>query len=43
MGLDRSYLGAVELGEFNVPLDQVVRIGAGLDTFVSALRRRAKI
>jgi transcriptional regulator with XRE-family HTH domain len=40
---DRSYFGAIERGEFNVSLDTLVKIAAGLDTKASALCARAKI
>jgi transcriptional regulator with XRE-family HTH domain len=42
-GIDRSYYGAIERGEFNVSLDTVVKIAAGLETTVAALCARAKI
>jgi transcriptional regulator with XRE-family HTH domain len=40
-GLDRSYYGAIERGEFNVTLDTLVKIAAGLGLRVSTLLRRA--
>ena len=40
-GMDRSYYGAIERGEFNVSLDTMVKLAAGLDTTVSQLLRRA--
>jgi transcriptional regulator with XRE-family HTH domain len=40
-GLDRSYYGAIERGEFNVSLDTMVKLAAGLDVRVSELLRRA--
>ena len=36
-GIDRSYFGAVERGEFNVSLDTMVKIAEALDTKASAL------
>ena len=41
IGLDRSYYGAIERGEFNVSLDTMVKLAAGLETTVSQLLRRA--
>lgn len=29
-GIDRSYYGAIERGEFNVSLDKIVQLAAGL-------------
>jgi transcriptional regulator with XRE-family HTH domain len=40
-GLDRSYFGAIERGEFNVSLDAIVRVATGLRIKPSALLRRA--
>jgi transcriptional regulator with XRE-family HTH domain len=42
-GIDRSYYGAIERGEFNVSLDTMVKLAAGLDTRVSVLLARAKL
>jgi transcriptional regulator with XRE-family HTH domain len=36
-GMDRSYYGAIERGEFNVSLNTIVRIAQALDTKASAL------
>jgi transcriptional regulator with XRE-family HTH domain len=36
-GMDRSYFGAIERGEFNVSLDTIVKIAEALDTKASAL------
>jgi transcriptional regulator with XRE-family HTH domain len=36
-GMDRSYFGAIERGEFNVSLDTIVKIAGALDTKASAL------
>jgi transcriptional regulator with XRE-family HTH domain len=40
-GLDRSFYGAIERGEFNVTLDTLVKVAAGLGVRPSALLRRA--
>jgi XRE family transcriptional regulator, regulator of sulfur utilization len=40
-GIDRSYFGAIERGEFNVTLDTIVRLAAGLDTSAAMLFARA--
>jgi transcriptional regulator with XRE-family HTH domain len=44
-GLDRSYYGAIERGEFNVTLDTIVKIALalGLDATVAELLHRAKL
>jgi transcriptional regulator with XRE-family HTH domain len=42
-GLDRSYYGAIERGEFNVTLDTLVKVAAGLGVRPSALLRRARL
>jgi transcriptional regulator with XRE-family HTH domain len=42
-GLDRSYYGAIERGEFNVTLDTLVKVAAGLGVCPSALLRRARL
>jgi transcriptional regulator with XRE-family HTH domain len=39
-GLDRSYTGAVERGERNVSLTNILRISAGLDVTPTALFER---
>ncbi|HST34591.1 MAG TPA: helix-turn-helix transcriptional regulator [Solirubrobacteraceae bacterium] len=39
--LDRSYYGAIERGEFNVSLETMVKLAAGLDVPASELLRRA--
>ena len=39
--MDRGYYGAVERGEFNVSLDTIVKIAAGLEISAAALLRRA--
>jgi transcriptional regulator with XRE-family HTH domain len=43
IGMDRSYYGAIERGDFNVGLDTLVRIAKGLDTTVEALCHMAKL
>jgi transcriptional regulator with XRE-family HTH domain len=40
-GIDRSYYGAVERGEFNVSLDTIVRIASSLGTTSRDLLGRA--
>lgn len=40
-GLDRSYFGAVERGEFNVTLSTLLKVAAGLGVRASELLRRA--
>ena len=42
-GIDRSYYGAVERGEFNVTLDTVVRIARGLGMSACDLLARARL
>jgi transcriptional regulator with XRE-family HTH domain len=42
-GIDRSYFGAIERGEFNIGLDMIVKIAAGLNVSASELLRRARI
>ncbi|MFI4991894.1 MAG: helix-turn-helix transcriptional regulator [Solirubrobacterales bacterium] len=42
-GLDRSYVGAIERGEFNVSLNTMVRIAVALNTKASALLRLARL
>jgi transcriptional regulator with XRE-family HTH domain len=36
-GIDRSYYGAIERGEFNVTVDTLMTIAAGLDVPVAEL------
>jgi transcriptional regulator with XRE-family HTH domain len=43
VGMDRSYFGAIERGEFNVSLDTLVKIARGLDTTGGALCSKAKL
>jgi len=40
-GLDRSYYGAIERGEFNVTLDTIVKIAGALEVTAAALLKRA--
>ncbi|HTZ86505.1 MAG TPA: helix-turn-helix transcriptional regulator [Solirubrobacteraceae bacterium] len=42
-GLDRSYCGAIERGEFNVTLDTLVKVAVGLGVRPSTVLRRAKL
>jgi transcriptional regulator with XRE-family HTH domain len=41
--MDRSYYGAVERGEFNVSLQTLLRIAAGLNVTAAELLERAKL
>ncbi len=43
VGLDPSYFGAVERGEFNVTLSTVLKITDGLGMRASTLFRRARL
>jgi transcriptional regulator with XRE-family HTH domain len=43
VGLDRSYFGAVERGEFNITLATMSKIAAGLGMPASTLLRRAQL
>ena len=40
-GIDRSYYGAIERGEFNVTIDTLVKIASALDLSASELLQRA--
>jgi transcriptional regulator with XRE-family HTH domain len=40
-GMDRSYFGAIERGEFNVSLNTMLKIARALDTTGSALLAKA--
>jgi transcriptional regulator with XRE-family HTH domain len=42
-GLDRSYYGAIERGEFNVSLDTILKIAAALGVSVATLLERAEL
>lgn len=41
--LDRSYYGAIERGEFNVTVDTIMTIAAGLEESAAELFSRAKL
>jgi transcriptional regulator with XRE-family HTH domain len=41
--IDRSYYGAIERGEFNVTVDTIMTIAAGLDVPAAELFKRAKL
>jgi transcriptional regulator with XRE-family HTH domain len=41
--IDRSYYGAIERGEFNVTVDTIMAIAAGLDMPAAELFERAKL
>jgi transcriptional regulator with XRE-family HTH domain len=41
--LDRSYVGAIERGEFNVSMDTAAKVAAGLGVSLSDLLRRARL
>jgi transcriptional regulator with XRE-family HTH domain len=43
VGLDRSYFGAVEGGEFNVTLATLLKIAYGVGVPASTLLRRAQL
>jgi len=43
VGLDRSYYGAIERGEFNVTLATILKIADGLGVPASTLLRRARL
>lgn len=40
-GMDRSYYGAIERGEFNVSLETIVKIAGAFEISASALIERA--
>lgn len=42
-GFERSNYGAIERGDFNVRLDTLVKVAAGLDMTVAALCEKANI
>jgi XRE family transcriptional regulator, regulator of sulfur utilization len=42
-GIDRSYMGAIERGEFNLTVDTLLKITAGLGISASELLRRAEL
>jgi transcriptional regulator with XRE-family HTH domain len=41
--LDRSYYGAIERGEFNITVDTIMTIAAGLEESAAELFNRAKL
>ncbi len=43
VGLDRSYFGAVERGEFNLTLATLLKIAVGLGVRLDELLRRAQL
>ncbi len=43
VGLDRSYLGAVERGEFNITIGTLLKITDGLGIRASSLLHRAQL
>jgi transcriptional regulator with XRE-family HTH domain len=42
-GMDRSYVAAIERGEFNVTLDTMVKLADGLGTTVAELCGQARL
>jgi transcriptional regulator with XRE-family HTH domain len=42
-GIDRSYYGAIERGEFNVTVDTIVTLAGGLDMPAAELFGRAQL
>lgn len=42
-GIDRSYYGAIERGEFNVSLETIVRLADALGVSVTEILRRAEL
>lgn len=42
-GIDRSYFGAVERGEFNITLATLLKIAAGLDVPAWTLLKRGEV
>jgi transcriptional regulator with XRE-family HTH domain len=42
-GIDRSYYGAIERGEFNVTVDTIMSIAAGLHLSAAELFTRAEL
>ena len=42
-GIDRSYYGALERGEFNMTVDTLVTVAEGLDVSPSAIWSRARL
>lgn len=42
-GMDRSYYGAIERGEFNVSLETIVKIADALGVSMAEILRRAEL
>jgi len=42
-GIDRSYYGAIERGEFNVTIDTLMTVAAGLGVSAAEIMRRAQL
>jgi transcriptional regulator with XRE-family HTH domain len=42
-GLDRSYYGAIERGEYNMSVDTAAKVAAGLGTSLGDLFEKAKL
>jgi transcriptional regulator with XRE-family HTH domain len=42
-GIDRSYYGAIERGEFNLTIETVLKVAAGLEMPASELMRQARL
>jgi transcriptional regulator with XRE-family HTH domain len=42
-GIDRSYYGAIERGEFNVTLDTIVKIAGALEVPAAVLLEQAEL
>ena len=42
-GLDRSYMGAIERGEFNLTLETLLKVAAALGMTASELLARARL
>jgi transcriptional regulator with XRE-family HTH domain len=42
-GIDRSYYGAIERGEFNVSLETILKLAGALDVSAMELLRRAEL
>lgn len=42
-GIDRSYYGAIERGEFNVSLETIVKLAGALEVPAAEVARRAEL
>lgn len=42
-GIDRSYYGAIERGEFNVSLETIVKLARALEVSAAEVARRAEL